>query len=59
MCVWQKHMSVSQLQEATQEMTRKNITINYLKKNGVTKMADIDSNSQNHGNLDYEKKCCP
>jgi len=50
---------VSQLQEATQDMTRKNIVINYLKKSGVTKMAYIDTNSQNHGNLDYEKKSCP
>jgi len=27
------------------------IAINDLKKNGVTKMADMDANSQNHGTL--------
>jgi hypothetical protein len=49
---------VSQLQEVKQEMTRKIIVTNDLKKSGVTKMAEIDANNQNHGTSDYEKKLC-
>ena len=67
--VWKNHIwvvvcildfweMVSQLQEVKQEMTRKIIVTNDLKKSGVTKMAEIDANNQNHGTSDYEKKLC-